>query len=278
MSISSRGGGVYEDDQQLIHRDRKESIHMAIELKQVSFSYGHQQVLRSIDYTLQRGRKTVLLGHNGAGKSTLISLLNGLATPSSGEVTLFGEKLTHQNRQSAIQSVGVVYQDPDDQIFSPTVEEDLAFGPRNLGLNEGEVCHRVDQVLADMGIRELRKCSPFELSYGQKRRVAIAGVLAMQPEIVVLDEPTAFLDPKGREELQELLEKLHQLGKTLLVATHDIDFAAEWADQVLILKEGAVYAQGSAELLFDASLLKGADANGNTLATQIQFPRFCAKS
>jgi cobalt ECF transporter T component CbiQ len=260
MAMTSRGGGIHENEQQqLIHLTMKESINVAIELKQVSFAYGTLPVLHSIDYTLQVGSKTALLGHNGAGKSTLIALLNGLATPSSGEVTLYGEKLTHKHRQFAVQKVGVVYQDPDDQIFSSSVEEDLAFGPRNLGLSEVEVCHRVDQALADMGIRELRKCSPFELSYGQKRKVAIAGVLAMQPEIVVLDEPTAFLDSKGRTELQVVLEKLHQLGITLLIATHDIDFAAEWAEQVLILKEGSVYAQGSAELLFDEQILQGAD-------------------
>jgi cobalt ECF transporter T component CbiQ len=231
---------------------------MALELRNADYRYGDVRALSGVSCHVPRGVKMALMGGNGAGKSTLISLLNGLVKPDAGEVLLFGQPLDDSNRHLARQRVGVVYQDPDDQIFSPTVEEDVAFGPRNLGLSEAEVRERVDMALGSTGMREHRKRSPFELSYGQKRRVAIAGVLAMRPEVIIMDEPMAFLDPKGREELQTLLESLHLMGITLLVATHDIDFAAEWADRVLILQDGTVYAEGASDLLFDEAVLRGA--------------------
>jgi energy-coupling factor transporter ATP-binding protein EcfA2 len=146
------------------------------------------------------------------------------------------------------------------------VEEDVAFGPRNLGCGEAEVKERVEIALGSVGMRELRTRSPFELSYGQKRRVAIAGVLAMRPEMIILDEPMAFLDPKSRDDLQSLLESMHLMGMTLMVATHDVDFAAEWADHVLIMKEGSLLAAGSTELLFDEGLLAQADLHLPRLA------------
>lgn len=259
MAMAARGGlPELSTPQYLQTQIRKEVVKMAIELQKVSFCYGNYQALRDITFSLPRGAKTALLGGNGAGKSTLISLLNGLAAPASGKVFLFGELLTRDTQSNACQRVGVVYQDPDDQIFSATVEEDVAFGPRNLGLPEAEVEARISRALASVGLREFRQRSPFELSYGQKRRVAIAGVLAMQPEVIIMDEPMAFLDPQGRIELQALLESLHLMGMTILIATHDIDFAAEWADRVLILQNGSVYAEGSHALLFDEQLLSGA--------------------
>ncbi|MNF99395.1 Energy-coupling factor transporter ATP-binding protein EcfA2 [compost metagenome] len=172
-------------------------------------------------------------------------------------------------RESALilrRRIGVVYQDPDDQIFSSTVEEDVAFGPRNLGLSEKDVEERVAEALGAVGMSEYRRWSPFELSYGQKRRIAIAGVLAMRPELVILDEPMAFLDPRSRDELQRLLEQMHEDGYTLLVATHDVDFAVEWATDVLILKDGKLLASGTADLLFDDRLLARADLHLPRLA------------
>jgi energy-coupling factor transporter ATP-binding protein EcfA2 len=169
--------------------------------------------------------------------------------------------------------VGVVYQDPDDQIFSTSVEEDVAFGPRNLGLSEEEVMERVETALGSVGMREMRRRSPFELSYGQKRRVAIAGVLAMRPEFIILDEPMSFLDPKGRDELQALLESMHLMGMTIMVATHDVDFAAEWADQVLLLKDGKLLASGSTELLFEDELLEQASLHLPRLARPFRLLR-----
>ncbi len=240
------------------HTNRRGVAKMAIAVRNVSFYYGEYQALRNVSFELPRGSKTALLGSNGAGKSTLISLLNGLEVPSMGEVALFDEPLTKESRALAHRRVGVVYQDPDDQIFSPTVEEDVAFGPRNLGLSEAEVDERVERALASVGLREFRGRSPFELSYGQKRRVAIAGVLAMQPEVIIMDEPMAFLDPHGRAELQALLESLHLMGLTIMIATHDIDFACEWTERVIILQNGAVYADDTVDVLFDETLLAGA--------------------
>jgi cobalt transport protein ATP-binding subunit len=261
-AIVARGGlqGEFSPAQTVdaAHEARSGGRQMALELRNADFRYGDVRALSGVSCHVPRGVKMALMGGNGAGKSTLISLLNGLVKPDAGEVLLFGQPLDDRNRHLARQRVGVVYQDPDDQIFSPTVEADVAFGPRNLGLSEAEVRERVDMALGSTGMREHRKRSPFELSYGQKRRVAIAGVLAMRPEVIIMDEPMAFLDPKGREELQTLLESLHLMGITLLVATHDIDFAAEWADRVLILQDGTVYAEGSNELLFDEAVLRGA--------------------
>jgi len=239
---------------------------MAIEVNGVSYHYGDQRVLRDITFTVSRGSKVALMGPNGAGKSTLISLLNGLEEPSKGEVRIFGVTIDRTNRDLVRRKLGVVYQDPDDQIFSPTVEEDVAFGPRNLGLNEEEIEERVHTALGSVGVRDLRNRSPFELSYGQKRRVAIAGVLAMRPEILVLDEPMAFLDPKSRDDLQALLEGIHMMGMTIIVATHDVDFAAEWAETVVILKDGQLLRSGSTDLLFDEALVKEADLHLPRLA------------
>ena len=258
FAMASRGG-LQQDIVQVDVESGKQGVaRMAITVRDVSFNYGDNRALREVSFTLPRGSKTVLLGNNGAGKSTLISLLNGLELPLSGEISLFDERMTRANRATAHRRVGVVYQDPDDQIFSPTVEEDVAFGPRNLGLSDDEVEARVERALASVGLREFRKQSPFELSYGQKRRVAIAGVLAMQPEIIIMDEPMAFLDPQGRAELQTLLESMHMMGMTIMVATHDIDFACEWAERVLILQNGSVFADGPIDLLFDEQVLAGA--------------------
>lgn len=275
LSMSARGGFDFPVSG---HKQRESNQHdafqtsearrnaMAIEVCGVSYHYGDQRVLRDITFTINRGAKVALMGPNGAGKSTLISLLNGLEEPSKGEVRIFGVAIDKTNRDLVRRRLGVVYQDPDDQIFSPTVEDDVAFGPKNLGLSEDEIEERVHNALGSVGVLNLRKRSPFELSYGQKRRVAIAGVLAMQPEILVLDEPMAFLDPKGRDDLQALLEGIHMMGMTVIVATHDVDFAAEWAHSVVILKEGKLLQSGPTDLLFDEKLVKEADLHLPRLA------------
>jgi cobalt ECF transporter T component CbiQ len=238
----------------------------AAEVRAVSFAYGKIKALNGVSFDIPVGSKVALMGPNGAGKSTLISLLNGLELSQSGEVRLFGETVKRDNGDRLRKRVGVVYQDPDDQIFSTSVEEDVAFGPRNLGLPAEEVEERVDSALASVGMREMKRRSPFELSYGQKRRVAIAGVLAMQPDFIILDEPMSFLDPKGRDELQALLDSMRMKGMTILIATHDVDFAAEWADQVLLLKDGKLLATGTTDLLFDDELIEQASLHLPRLA------------
>ncbi|GFN33772.1 cobalt ECF transporter T component CbiQ [Paenibacillus xylaniclasticus] len=275
QSITARGGfgaGDGENREQAEdHEDKQErkggmDMDMVLQVQEVTYRYGQFEALRGITFGLEHGAKAVLMGPNGAGKSTLISLLNGLEQPASGHVTVLGETMSKDNALRLRRSIGVVYQDPDDQIFSSTVEEDVAFGPRNLGLSEQEVEERVVEALRAVGMSEYRRWSPFELSYGQKRRVAIAGVLAMRPELVILDEPMAFLDPRSRDELQRLLEQMHDDGYTLLVATHDVDFAVEWATDVLVLKDGKLLAAGNADLLFDDRLLERADLHLPRLA------------
>jgi cobalt transport protein ATP-binding subunit len=258
LAMASRGSWKIAEHKSHEVEIRKGVSRMALRLSNVNYFYGDYQVLHDINLTIPRGSKVALMGHNGAGKSTLIALLNGLETPNSGELLFFGEPVTESKLKHIRRQVGVVYQDPDDQIFSPSVWEDVAFGPRNMGLTESEVQSRVETALGSVGMRALKDRSPFELSYGQKRRVAIAGVLAMQPEVIIMDEPMAFLDPSGRDELQALLESLHFMGMTLVIATHDVDFAAEWADQIVVIKEGRVFAEGTADILFDEKLTRQA--------------------
>lgn len=258
LSMLSRGGadgiGLRSSD----HHQQRKVNRLVMELKHISYRYGDIIALKNVSLNIPRGAKITLMGPNGAGKSTLISLLNGLEQPEEGEILFNGEIVTPRTAANIRRSVGVVYQDPDDQIFSATIEEDVAFGPRNLGLTEAQVNERVQMALSCVGMRELAGRSPFELSYGQKRRVAIAGVLAMQPEVMILDEPMAFLDPKGKDDLQTLLESLHLMGITILVATHDVDFAAEWADSVVMLKGGELLISGSSELLFEDKWIEAA--------------------
>jgi|GEM_PF-41566 len=249
-----------------VRADRRDEGKLAVEVRGVGFSYGKVKALGGVSFEIPIGSKVALMGPNGAGKSTLISLLNGLELSQAGEVRLFGETVKRDNGERLRRRVGVVYQDPDDQIFSSTVEEDVAFGPRNMGLSEEEAEERVETALASVGMDGMRKRSPFELSYGQKRRVAIAGVLAMRPDLIILDEPMSFLDPKGRDELQALLEKMASDGMTVIVATHDVDFAAEWADRVLLLKDGKLLASGTVELLFDDGLIEQASLHLPRLA------------
>lgn len=255
-AMAARGGwqsfGIIHPKQRMIQG----GIRLALELKQVNYYYGDIHALQDISLAVRQGTKVALMGHNGAGKSTLISLLNGLELPHSGEIHFFNEKWSAKYAKQMRQKVGVVYQDPDDQLFSSTVAEDVAFGPRNLGLSEDEVSRRVHESLSAVGLQNEGHRSPHELSYGQKRRVAIAGVLAMHPEVIILDEPMAFLDPRGQDGLRNILDQLHAQGLTIIIATHDSDFAVEWADEVVILQAGRVRAQGDTHLLYDTTLTR----------------------
>ena len=169
-----------------------------------------------------------------------------------------GKEINPDNEHQVRSKVGLVFQDPDDQVFSPTVWDDVAFGPLNMNLERAEIEKRVADALRAVRMWEFRSRAPHHLSYGQKKRVAIAGVLAMDPEIIVLDEPTAFLDPSGQEDLFEILENLHREGRTVIIATHDVDMAAMWATSIIILKEGQILAQGTTELLVKEDLVEAA--------------------
>lgn len=201
--------------------------------------------LKDINFTARSGEKITILGPNGAGKSTLLYHFNGLLRPTSGKVKVLGKEISKSNLDFVRQKVGLVFQNPDDQIFAPTVIEDIAFGPRNLGLTTKEVEERVKWAIEVMDLQDLEHKPPHKLSEGQKKRVAIAGVLAMKPEVIVLDEPTANLDSRTVHRILELLLKLNrELGLTIIIATHDVDFVPLFTDKVYILNFGKVVAEG----------------------------------
>jgi cobalt/nickel transport system ATP-binding protein len=214
---------------------------------------GHQ-ALHGIDLRIDPGEKLALIGPNGAGKSTLMLHLNGIHLPAEGSVAIAGIPVTRQNLGRIRALVGLVFQDPDDQLFSPTVYDDVAFGPIHMGLSKEEVDARVARALEAVGLAGLERRQPFHLSLGQRKRAALATVLSMSPELLVLDEPSAGLDPRGRRELINLLRSLDQ---TLLVSTHDMRLVAEVFPRTVILDEGRIVADGpTPQLLADAALLE----------------------
>ena len=220
---------------------------MGIALENVSFTYQEGTPLAStalsdVSLTIEDGSYTALIGHTGSGKSTILQLLNGLLVPSQGTVRVFDTLITSTSKNKDIRQirkqVGLVFQFAENQIFEETVLKDVAFGPQNFGVSEEDAEQIAREKLALVGIDEsLFDRSPFELSGGQMRRVAIAGILAMEPAILVLDEPTAGLDPLGRKELMNLFKKLHQSGMTIVLVTHLMDDVAEYANQVYVMEK-----------------------------------------
>lgn len=215
---------------------------------------GRPPALEDVSFSVQAGERVALLGANGAGKSTLLLTLAGAILPGSGSVTLDGTKLDKESRTSFHQKAGMVFQNPEDQLFLPTVEEDVSFGLRNLGLSEQMVQQRREQVLAQLGIAALSERLTHRLSGGEKRMAALAGVLAMQPSLLLLDEPFTFLDPRGRGRLLQCLEGLSQ---GMLLATHDLQLALSLCSRAIVLDGGRVAADGpTQELLRDEARLE----------------------
>lgn len=206
--------------------------------------------LSGVNFEANAGEKVAVLGPNGSGKTTLFYHFNGLVKPTCGEVKVFGENIGKDNMDEIRRCVGLVFQDADSQLFAPTVFEDIAFGPRNIGLSREEIKSRVSHIMRRFDIEELAKKNPANLSGGQKKRVAIAGVAAMEPEVLVLDEPTSGMDAGGISNTMELLEELNGEGKTIIISTHDSDLAASWADRVYVLNEGRVFTSGSPKKIF----------------------------
>lgn len=233
-----------------------------IEVKDLCHRYPHLEAnaLDRINLKVYRGERVAVLGANGAGKSTLFKHLNGILRPLSGEVLVKGEKITKKNIRMCRETVGIVFQDPDDQVLAPSVEEDVAFGPINMGLSRQEVEKRVKEALDMVGLKGFEERAPHHLSGGQKKLVAIAGILAMRPEVIVLDEPTAGLDPLSSARVLELLMKMNkELGITLLLSTHDVDVVPYFAERVFVLHHGKLEADGSPEEIFnDPELLRKA--------------------
>lgn len=217
------------------------------EAKHVSWFYPDgYQALKDINLFLERGECAGLVGANGAGKSTLLRLFAGIETGGEGRIQLDGMEYSPKNQLLLRRRIGYVFQNPDDQVFMPTVYDDVAFGIRNFGLEEAQVECRVAAVLAQLNIGGLKKCPVHKLSGGQKRSVALAGVLVMDPEIVFFDEPTAFLDIKGRRAFVEIMKTL---GRTSILATHDLELVLELCPRVMVMAGGRLMADGPAEQL-----------------------------
>ncbi|CAH0342492.1 ATP-binding cassette domain-containing protein [Rhizobium sp. CECT 9324] len=226
---------------------------MILEAHRVHFAYEDGTVaLDEVSLAIRGQEKLAILGANGAGKSTLLSLLNGSLRPSAGDVLLDGKPVRYGRRDlTELRSrVGLVLQDPDDQLFAATVFEDVSFGPLNLGLSPSDTRDRVTHALDALGIDALSHRPTHLLSFGQRKRVAIAGVLAMSPSVLLLDEPTAGLDPKGVEELTETLHVLAANGVAVVVATHDMDMAHAWADRVAVFATGKIVMDGTPDQVF----------------------------
>ena len=233
---------------------------MSLELKHVSHIYQEgsakeSYALRDICLNVNEGEFLGIAGHTGSGKSTLIQHFNGLLKPTSGEVIVDGVNINGKEAKKELKAlrmqVGIVFQYPEYQLFEETVERDIAFGPRNLGLSDIEIQHRVAEAMDILKLsKKLRKKSPFELSGGQKRKIAIAGVLAMKPKYLILDEPTAGLDPKGREEFLELIADLHRQGLTVVMVSHSMDDIARYAQRMIVLEHGEIRLEGTPQTVF----------------------------
>jgi len=224
-----------------------------LKLEDVSYRYPDgTRALDSCSLTINRGTRTAVLGANGAGKTTMFLHLNGILRPSSGRVCWEETALDYSRggMRKLRSRVGLMFQNPDNQLFSASVREDVSFGPMNLGLEEAIVRKQVEEALLAVGMTDSADRPVHNLSYGQKKRVCIAGVLAMRPEVLVLDEPMAGLDAAMQEELTVILERLHTSGMTIVIATHDLDYAYGWADEVIVLQSGRLLANGvPAEIL-----------------------------
>ena len=223
-------------------------------VEQVAYAYPDgRQALYGVNLRIEPGERVAVLGPNGAGKTTLVLHLNGILTPGEGLVQIGGLQVDSENLREIRRIVGVVFQDPDDQLFMPTVAEDVAFGPANYGVTGAQLQARVHDALAAVGMLDAASRSPHHLSFGERRRVAVATVLAMRPGVLVLDEPSSNLDPASRRELAEILEDVDQ---TVVMVTHDLPYAAQLCPRSVIVDGGVIVADGpTAELLNDTALL-----------------------
>ena len=237
-----------------------ENIHL--ETKDLTFTYPDgTQALKKVNIQIKKGEKIAIMGPNGAGKSTLFSHFNGLTEPTSGHVEVAGEKIIFEKDKllEVRQKVGIVFQDPNDQLFAPTVKEDVAFGPMNLGLEHEEVERRIEESLKMVGMEGFEEKTPHHLSGGQQKRVAIAGIIAMRPEIMILDEPTAGLDPEGVDKVLNILNDLNREGISIIISSHDIEMVSQFAEKIFILYNGEIIDSGDKQKIFsNTELLKKA--------------------
>ncbi len=246
-----RGSGLIHMFAGVGQEDRGMKKEPVLLLCDVSFAYhGGQQALRRVSLSVCEGEKIALLGPNGAGKSTLFLCMNGVLTPKEGAVCYRGVKISAKNRNELRRGVGIIFQDADNQIIAPTVRAEISFGPMNLKLPKEEVVRRVENAAAVMNLQGFADRPPHNLSGGEKKRVGIADILAMDPDVFLFDEPAASLDPENAQQLENVLDLLGRRGKAVVVSTHDVDFAYRWADRALVLQRGTLLADGAPPAVF----------------------------
>ena len=219
-----------------------------LKLENITFSYDNEtEALKNVTLNIEKGKKTLFLGENGSGKSTLFLIMNGLLKAQKGDIYFEGEKVKYKkkNLEELRRKVGIIFQDPEIQIFAPLVFQEVAYGPENLGYSEEKVEENVNRAMKEINIEDLKDRPCHHLSYGQKKRVSIAAITAMEPELLILDEPTAWLDSKNTKRVSEILDNFSEAGKTLVVSTHDTDFAYEFADYIYVLDKGEIIESGT---------------------------------
>jgi cobalt/nickel transport system ATP-binding protein len=224
-----------------------------LEGREIRYTYPRgMEAIRGISFHFRRGEKIALVGPNGAGKSTLMLMFNGMIRPDSGTILFDNQPIQYDKASLRMlrKKVGFVLQNPDRQIIAPTVYQDVAFGPTNLGYDEHDVRQAVDAALRHVGLNGFERRPPYHLSGGEKKRVAIAGVLAMNPDVLVFDEPTSGLDPSGSEDIMDLLDELNHDGKTIIISTHDIELAYPWADRAILLLNGKILQEDVPDVAF----------------------------
>jgi len=245
-------------------RTMAESI---VSVKDVKFCYpAGVSALKGVSLEIQQGERVALLGPNGSGKSTLILLIAGLLMPNKGEIRIFGEKTTSKDFQKLRSRIGIVFQDPDDQLFTPSVIEDIEYGPKNLKLPEEDIKERSAHVLEKMGIQHLKDRPPHRLSFGEKKKVSLATVLVLKPELLILDEPTANLDLVSRRGLIDTINELSMAGTTVIVSTHDVEALPELANRIIVISHGTKLGEGEIRnVLENAALLEASGLEPPTI-------------
>lgn len=248
-----------------------------LQVRDLRFCYDSgAPALDGVSLDVHAGERIAVLGPNGAGKSTFFLCLNGVLTPESGQILLDGKPVDRKMRKALCERVGIVFQNADDQIIASTVAAEVSFGPMNLRLPRDEVARRVDHALEYMDLQTFCARPPHDLSGGEKKRVSIADILAMESEVILLDEPAASLDPAGEERLGQVLDRLSDEGRTLLISTHDVDFAFRWATRAVVFSAGRIIADDTPQAVFeDAALLRQAHLRRPVLAEV--FAALCAR-
>ena len=244
----------------MFNQEKSDRLEIVLSLENICYTYEDgTEALKGVDLQIKRGERLVVMGANGSGKSTLFLTLNGIHKPSSGRVLFCGVPVDYSRKGllDLRRKVGIVFQDPDNQLFSASVTQEISFGVLNLGVSEQEARDRVDRVIEELNITSFREKPTHFLSGGQKKRVSIADIVVMEPEIIIFDEPAAALDPKHALMVDEIIDGLSTKGITVILSTHDVNRALLWAERVVLLDDGRIIAQGSPEEIFtDESLLE----------------------